>query len=231
MENISEYSGIDNLEVMREAINYNNYLISLIFKECNNNTQKILDFGAGIGTFTLAVKKKFEAIQALELDRKLFLQLKSNGITTYQTSQQIQNASFDLIYSFNVLEHIEDDAAIISELYRLLKPGGKLILYVPAFNILYSSMDKKVGHLRRYRRNQLISLCETQKFRIHKAQYIDSLGFLMTFLYRFLGNQHGQLNIKLIKIFDRYIFPLSLFCDRILYNSLGKNLLVIANKI
>lgn len=70
----------------------------------------------------------------------------------------------DLIYSYNVLEHIKDDVLILKILKEKLNPGGVLLLYLPAFQCLYSSMDKKVGHYRRYTRPRLMSLLQQSGF-------------------------------------------------------------------
>ena len=67
------------------------------------------------------------------------------------------DASFNYIYTLNVLEHIEDDAAALRSLHAKLTDGGKLLIYVPAFPVLYTSMDAKVGHVRRYTRDTLMT--------------------------------------------------------------------------
>ena len=66
----------------------------------------------------------------------------------------------DFVYTFNVLEHIEDDAAALTHVGRALRHRGKLLGYVPAFEVLYTSMDRWVGHLRRCWRARLRSKVE-----------------------------------------------------------------------
>ena len=66
--------------------------------------------------------------------------------------------------------------------YRCLRPGGRFYLYVPAFPLLFSAMDRKVGHHRRYRLAGLTSQLQRAGFRVLRARYADSLGFFATLL-------------------------------------------------
>jgi glycosyltransferase involved in cell wall biosynthesis len=67
---------------------------------------------------------------------------------------------FGLVYAFEVLEHIEDDAGALAQWTARLEPGGQLLLSVPAFQRMYSSHDVEVGHLRRYEPEELQRLAE-----------------------------------------------------------------------
>jgi hypothetical protein len=129
-----------------------------------------------------------------------------------------------------VLEHIENDHDAVSTLGAILKPSGSLLLYVPAYQLLFSSMDRKVGHFRRYRRNQLIRLVEANGFTVKRAEYVDSLGFLAALLYKLVDKGEGQINRTSLVLFDRFVFPLSRLCDRIFRLWFGKNLMVYASK-
>ena len=134
------------------------------------------------------------------------------------------------IYSLNVLEHIEDDTAIVRELRRKLKPGGKLLIYVPAFQVLYSSMDRKVGHFRRYRLGPLCALLKSAQFEVQDARYVDSLGFLATLVFKLIDKGSGEINVGMLKLYDRAVFPLSRLLDLLLGRVGGKNLFVVATR-
>jgi SAM-dependent methyltransferase len=79
------------------------------------------------------------------------------------------NADFDLVGAFDVLEHIDDDAAALHEAYRVLRPGGGLILTVPQHRWLWSPADDYGHHERRYTRRQLISAVSTAGFSIARV--------------------------------------------------------------
>jgi hypothetical protein len=119
---------------------------------------------------------------------------------------------------------------VVDDLARKLSPGGRLFIYVPAFQALFSSMDRKVGHFRRYRRTQLVQLIERAGLTVVRAKYVDSLGFLATLLYKLLGSNTGDLNRRSIVVFDRIVFPISRLFDLLLGRMLGKNLYVVATK-
>ncbi len=145
------YTGQENLEAMKEADNYNRYLLSILTKELDNVKSKspsILDFGAGIGTYADMLKEKGFSADCLELDRDQIALLKNKGYKVYDSLSKAPK-KYDLIYSFNVFEHIENDKEIFNELTNHLKAGAVIVTYVPAMQIAYSSMDKHVGHHRR----------------------------------------------------------------------------------
>lgn len=200
----------------------------------DHRTLNIMDFGAGIGTlaeiFTKKTKKK---PKCFEIDGELSKLCEARGFNTLFKYSQISE-KYDLIYSSNVLEHIEDDKAVIAELSKHLKIGGKLILYVPANQILYSEMDKHLGHYRRYSKRELVSIVVSADMNIRRVDYVDSLGFLAALLmkiigYKKVGNVGGDQSLI---FYDKYIFPLSKLCDFIGFRKIiGKNIFLVAEKL
>ena len=219
------YTGVENLEVMAEAVNYNRYLASLIRRELKAG-DKVLDFGAGAGTFALPLVQDGVDLACVEPDAGLLARLHGLGARAVANIDAIPPDSIDFAYSFNVLEHIADDLAAARALAGRLKPGGRLLVYVPAFQILYSAMDRKVGHHRRYRRGPLVRLLREAGLRIVDARYADSLGFPAALLYRVIGGEAGEINRTSLKIYDRLAFPLSRLGDALLHPWIGKNLVV-----
>ncbi len=84
--------------------------------------------------------------------------------------------SVDAIVMLNVLEHISDDVAALKQIYRILKPGGILILEVPAGPHLYDIYDESLMHFRRYALRGLTKIIKAQKFEILKQSH---LGFFL----------------------------------------------------
>lgn len=157
-----EYSGEQNLEVMKLAKNYNNHLINLISSNIPDNASNILDFGSGDGYFAKNISKQIKKdVICLEPADNLQKYYNTKPLSNLN---EIEDNSIDFIYSLNVLEHIEDDKAIINEFYRILKSDGCVFLYLPAFDCLYSSMDKLVGHYRRYSKSDLARLFDKNKW-------------------------------------------------------------------
>ncbi len=223
------YTGTANLEVMEVARNYNDFLTTLVMEHARAGAA-IVDFGAGTGTFAQRVAMAGHTVRCIEPDPALRRRLAAAGLGVYASTEEVSPASLDYIYSLNVLEHIEDDLGALRALQSRLKPGGRLMLYVPAFQSLYSSMDRLVGHFRRYRRHQLLALLERAGFEIDRVSYCDSLGFFASLAFKAIGNDTGRLNERTIILYDRFLFPLSRLLDRLLGRLLGKNLLVLARR-
>jgi SAM-dependent methyltransferase len=228
-DQIIGYTGRDNLEVMLEAEKYNAWLCDQVVSRAQRS-DRVLDFGAGSGTFALMVRQHGLSVTCVELDDILRSKLMSSGLPAVASLGELTPASFDFIYTFNVLEHIEDDRAQVRELARVLKPGGTLLIYVPAFQVLYSEMDRKVGHFRRYRRDSLAGIVEAGGLKVVYCRYADSLGFLATIAYKMIGAKDGSIDSGSIRLYDRYIFPLSRTLDAVAGLALGKNVMAVAVK-
>lgn len=219
------YTGTDVLEIMQEAKNYNKYLFDLI--ESSLRGTKILDFGAGLGQFALPLIEKGHQIYCLEPDPHQRNYLMEKGLKVFSNIDEITE-TFDTIYSINVLEHIENDKEIVQKLTSHLSNNGRLLLYVPAFSILYSTFDRKIGHMRRYSKNTirpLVNNLKTIDFR-----YVDSLGFLAALVYKILSNPQGNVSPRAVHIYDRYLFPMSLLFDKFFKFYFGKNVFYLGEK-
>jgi SAM-dependent methyltransferase len=228
-----EYTGTSHLEVMHEALKYNSFLVSLILNR-TQSPQKMLDIGAGLGTLAEKIREAGHTVVCMEPDAQQAARLKAKGFEVHTSLDDLPDESFDWIYAFNVLEHIADDRQALKAWSMKLKKhnrgGGGMLIYVPAFEILFSSMDREVGHFRRYRKKDL-----TEKIRqaglspAANARYADSLGFWAALLYKLI-NKSGRINRKNLLFYDRYCFPLSRIGDRLLDKLFGKNVFVIAEK-
>ena len=225
------YTGIENLEIMKEARNYNNFIIKIIRKYAPKNLDaNIYDFGAGTGQFSLIWEGINDKFKAIEIDPLLRKNLENKGIRVV-TLDDIQKNSAEFIYSINVLEHIERDTEILDKLYEKMKPGCKILVYVPAFNFLWTAMDDAVCHVRRYDRKSLERKFLASGFITDRLSYVDSAGFFATLIFKIFSKANGTLNPTLVKIFDVYFFPLGRVLDNLFFeNIFGKNLLIVAHK-
>lgn len=223
------YTGTDNLEVMKEAVNYNRSLLDLI-KRHARKSDRILDFGAGVGTFALQLAPEGYAVECVEPDALQRSVIAASGLRVHPSLSDVRDSSVDFIYTFNVLEHIEDDLASIRAVGGKLRDGGKLLIYVPAFPVLFTSMDRKVGHVRRYTQRDLRAKVEGAGLTVLAAEYVDSLGFLATLVYRLVGSKSGDIDRSALRTYDRFVFPVSQWIDRALKRVIGKNVLLIAER-
>jgi ubiquinone/menaquinone biosynthesis C-methylase UbiE len=105
---------------------------------------------------------------------------------------------YDAVGIFDVLEHIDDDRRVLNELFRVLQPGGGLLVTVPQHRVLWSPMDDLACHRRRYSRRELIEKVSSAGFRITRVSSFVSLLLPIMFAARF-GRQKadvdGELNL------------------------------------
>lgn len=221
------YSGIENLEVMREAENYNRYLLDTVRNHAPRSA-RILDFGAGSGQFAIPLSELGLNVTALEPDDLLRNRISSKSVRAVASPDELADGSFEYIYTLNVLEHIPDDVAALRQLHSKLASGGTLLIYVPAFPVLYTSMDAKVGHVRRYTRRTLVAAVRSAGFKVERVAYVDSLGFFAALLFKAIGDRGGELNPRALRLYDRVIFPLSRIIEVATQRWFGKNVLLIA---
>lgn len=221
------YTGRDNLIAMRAAVRYNGLLAALVERHAPHG-RDWLDFGAGEGQFSIRFHRQGRRVIAVEADDALARINESAGIPTERSLEHVVDGSVDYVYSLNVLEHIEHDLALLRELRRKLRPGGRLFIYVPAFQSLYSSMDRLVGHHRRYSRTSLHELLGASGYEVRFSRYVDSLGFIASLVYRALPDRGGVVTPAQVGTYDRWILPTSLVLDRLLNRWFGKNVFAVA---
>lgn len=224
------YAGTNELwSIERYLTNYNQFLIQQFTTAAGNATQ-VLEFGAGIGTLaTLWKNTTGVKPECLDIDCAHQQIIKSRGFECYSSVENITK-KFDVVYTSNVLEHIKDDLSTLKQINFILKDKGYLLIYVPAFQILYSDLDQRVGHYRRYSKRGLGERLLHAGFDVKNIYFSDSLGFI-AWLYlkiRTIGSQQQEKNMWL---YDKYIFPLSKLLDALGCRYLfGKNLFVYAQK-
>ena len=83
---------------------------------------------------------------------------------------------FDTVICLNVLEHVDDDISALHAIRRLLGPGGRLVLLVPALQALYGTIDRALGHHRRYNRGGLADLLRATGFKLAHIEYFNLAG-------------------------------------------------------
>ena len=226
---MTHYSGTDNLEAMAEANHYNRFLVERILAHAPERGE-LLDFGAGIGTFARQVSARGHRVACLEPDLALASRLRAAGLQTFVSLDEVADESLDYVFTLDVLEHIEDDAGALRGIARKMKANGRLLVYVPAFPILYSSMDRKVGHFRRYRRGQLAQRVADAGFTGVHARYVDSIGFFASLAYRLSDNGSGDINLRMLKLYDRLLFPASRLLNPLFGRWFGKNIMLTATR-
>ena len=90
-----------------------------------------------------------------------------------------RDATFDVVAAFDVIEHCEPESQAVAELARVLRPGGRLLVSVPAYQWAWSDHDVRAGHHRRYTRHRLVAAVERQGLEVETSTYAFALVFPM----------------------------------------------------
>lgn len=123
---------------------------------------RVLDLGCGPGGFLASLKQRARHVVAADFDFESLRRLPAGmpRVLLRADSLPFAAASFDLVCLFDVIEHLDDDVAALAEARRLLAPGGRIAISVPAYPWLYANNDRVAEHRRRYTRASLRSAIE-----------------------------------------------------------------------
>ena len=124
--------------------------------------------------------------------------------------------------------NIENDSNELSVAFDALKKGGYILIFVPALSWLYSDLDQKVGHFRRYNKRGLNKIVKEAGFEIVKSNYFDSFGIIPWYiLFVLMKKEMGQGGVS---FYDKFIIPIEKIVEKIISMPFGKNLLLVAKK-
>lgn len=217
------------IDALDHAERYNQYLLEQVLAFAGSS-RSVLDFGAGTGRLSAALVERGFDVTGVEPDPALRERLSRCGVASVARLEQLAGRHFDYVVSLNVLEHCPDDRSVARALHDRLVPGGRCLVYVPAFALLWTANDTRVGHLRRYRRGGLLHLFRAAGFQVDDVRYADSLGFVAALAFRAVGARDGTLSTRSVRLYDRLVFPASRMLDVALHGVIGKNLLLRARR-
>ena len=154
--------------------------------------RRVLEIGSGIGNITKFLLDR-DLVIATDVEPK-YLSLLKNTFGKYRKftveglsipgaeMERYRSFHIDSVICFNVLEHIERDEEAIRNIYDLLEPGGRFLLLVPSHPWLYGTLDRHLGHRRRYRKRELKNTLEAIGFKVIYFKYFNRIGILGWFL-------------------------------------------------
>lgn len=154
------------------------------------NGDRVLEIGAGIGTFSeRLLEGGARELVLVEPDAACASELRTRFAADPRVEVHVEllpgapsvtsrPAFFDLAFSQNVLEHIEDDHGSTAAMTRALKPGGRFMALVPAHPRLYGPLDRGFGHYRRYTPERLRSLADAAGLEVERIYSFNALGIL-----------------------------------------------------
>jgi 2-polyprenyl-3-methyl-5-hydroxy-6-metoxy-1,4-benzoquinol methylase len=239
IKNFIDTTGFETLEAINSAKRFNRWMFETVRSYISGD---ILEIGSGIGNISELCLKEGLNLSLSDVDPAYLAILASKfshyanlkGLFSLDLEQQnfAQNhfqlkECFDTIFMLNVLEHIQKDNEAIQNCKFMVKKNGTLLILVPAFPILYSSFDRKIGHYRRYTFRSLMNLFPESDFTIKACFYFNALGILGWVWNKILNKE--ALTVSKMKLFNKMV-PLAKALDSVCTRSFGLSIILVAEK-
>lgn len=232
---------MEALQSVDLSTNYNRWL----YKSIERNIQNagcVLDVGSGIGSIGRYLGE--DGIKQVILSDNCeemidLLKSRFRHLLNYQVvkldivGEDVRDSALcgkvDAITCINVLEHINEDAKALKNMSLLLRPGGKLLLIVPALGRLYGTLDKLAGHYRRYERGEFNKQLGNSGFVIKEQRFMNFFGIFTWYVAGRMLKQ-AKFNDKTNRALDK-IVPFLEIIDRYLRFPMGQSIVTCCQKV
>jgi SAM-dependent methyltransferase len=173
-------------------------IASFVEEICRNfkdRRPRILDAGCGTGA-NLMLLSQFGETEGVDVSPDALAFCRQRGLENVRlgTAEQLpyEDGRFDLVTALDVVEHIDDDVAGLREFRRVLKPDGRILLFVPTFMFLWGLQDDVSHHRRRYRLPELRKVVEKAGFEVERTTYANITFFAPILMVRKLMSLTGM---------------------------------------
>ena len=218
------------LEGLATAVNHRRWFIELALPYLGDDP---IEIGSGLGDYALEWAPHVPRFTATEADpdRLVLLKERMAAEPKVEVRQMLlpttETAEHSALVSYNVLEHIEDHVGALRSMTRLVKPGGRIILIVPAFMFAMSQVDIATGHVRRYTKKSMRAAMTEAGLEIEKLHYANALGligyYMATSVFK-LAPKEGPM----VKIYDTTVLPVTKAFEKVVRPPFGQSVFVVA---
>jgi SAM-dependent methyltransferase len=218
------------LEDLTDAVNYQRWLADLTRPYLGEDP---IELGGGIGDYAAAWLTTVPRITVTEADDSRFKTLAARFIDDERvTVRQLflpaqERAEHSAAVALNVLEHLEDDVEALRSVAGLVRPGGAIVLIVPAFPSAMSRFDRSIGHFRRYTVGSLRAALLGAGLRVEQIRYINPIGLVNWYLACRLLRMTPR-NGVLLRAYDRLVVPVARGLERRWRPPFGQSVFAVA---
>jgi ubiquinone/menaquinone biosynthesis C-methylase UbiE len=218
------------LEGLATAVNHRQWFVELAVPYLGESP---IEIGSGLGDYATAWAECVPRFTATEADPERLLQLKERlaGHPRIEVREMLlpttETSNHSAVVSYNVLEHIQDHVGALRSMARLVKPGGAIVLIVPAFQFALGPADVATGHVRRYTKRTMRAALTEAGLTVEKMHYANALGligyYLATNVLRLMPKEG-----PMVKVYDTLVLPVTKFAERIVKPPFGQSVFAVA---
>lgn len=141
-------------------------LLRIVFEPHLGVRERVLDVGSADGPSVGWLRGSTHV--TVDIDPR---GLEAGGVCASALALPFRSDSFDVVGAFDVIEHLDPESAAVGELTRVLRPGGRLLVAVPAYQWAWTDFDVQNGHHRRYTRARIVAALEAAGMEVHRSTY------------------------------------------------------------
>ena len=232
--------GLLTLEAIRDADQFNRWMYDQVAPWMQG---EILEIGSGIGNLSEYFIRDKAKITLSDI-RENYCSLLESRFPEYVANNLVRKIDlvapnfnkrfpeylekFDSAFALNVVEHIEEDQLALQNLFSILKPGGKLMILVPAHPFLYNRIDTSLQHYKRYTNKKLEEIISTAGIKINRTYGFNAMGmpawWLSGVLFRSSQIKNDQMNLY------NKLIPIAKLIDKLVFNKFGLSVITLATK-
>lgn len=220
------------LEDLSDAVNYQRWLADLVRPYLGDDP---LEIGSGIGDYAALWLPYVRHFTATEADQQRLLALKARfaeepKVTVSELLLPApERASHSCVVALNVWEHIDDHVGALRSAANLLRPDGRIVLVVPAFEAAMSRFDREIGHVRRYTTASMADALKSADLKIEQLRYVNPVGLISWYVVCRLLRQRPR-NGAMLRAYDRLVVPVLRRAEQGRKPPFGQSVLAVAAK-
>lgn len=218
------------LEGLATAVNHRRWFVELAVPHLGDNP---IEIGSGLGDYALEWARHVPRFTATEADPDRLILLKERLVDepTIEVREMLLphpgGGDYSAAVSYNVLEHIEDHVGALRSMKDLVRPGGAVIIIVPAFQFAMGPADIATGHVRRYTKKTLGDAMTSAGLRVETMHYANALGligyFMATKVFRLMPKEG-----PMVKVYDTLVLPATKAAEQLVRPPFGQSVFAVA---